>query len=320
MIADKHIFAVANAVFTRKNKGLIQNYRQRHGRQPDIANPRRYTELMLWRMIVDRNPQFVVFSDKIACKEYVKRRCPDLLVPRTLWTGRDANAIPDEILRGDVYVKANHGCNYNQRIRGGHFDRAVLKQQTDGWLGSVYGQESGQWAYSRVEPRLFVEEAVGDVEEGMVEFNVRVGNGRAILGSMILGCKTPGQQVGYFDTDGRPTQGMTDPEGSPVVEMSVSPSVMEPYRGAVRFAEQLSVGVDYVRCDFMWNGKELFGGEITVYPAAGLHEPANTRVRTVTLNGWDLRQSHFLKSPQKGWARIYAGALKRQLTASRGPQ
>ncbi len=106
MIADPFIFAFANALFRRKNRTLWQSYRQRHGRQPNIANPQLYTERMLWRMIVDHNPQFVLFSDKLTAKEYVKRRCPELLLPQTLWIGRDAADIPPELLRGDVYVKA----------------------------------------------------------------------------------------------------------------------------------------------------------------------------------------------------------------------
>jgi len=40
--------------------------------------------------IIDHNPQFVLFSDKLATKDFFKRPLPDLPVPRTLWIGRDA--------------------------------------------------------------------------------------------------------------------------------------------------------------------------------------------------------------------------------------
>jgi hypothetical protein len=90
-------------------------------------------------------------------------------------------------------------------------------------------------------------------------------------------------------------------------------AVVEPYRRAVGYARQLSVGVDYARFDFLWNGQDLFGGEITVYPAGGMRDPANSVTRDVLLGGWDLLQSHFLKSPQAGWTRRYAEALKQEL-------
>ena len=109
---------------------------------------------------------------------------------------------------------------------------------------------------------------------------------------------------------------MRDPEGSPIVPLPKGLAVMEPYRRAVQFAQKLSVGVDYARFDFLWNGAELFGGEITIYPAAGMLDPANSSVNAVTMTGWDLMQSHFLKSQHTGWMRIYADALSRRLKES----
>ena len=318
MFNDAFIFAVTNAVLYAKNMELVRRYWRTIGRLPNIANPQRYSERMLWRKIIDHNPQFVLFSDKLATKDFLKDRCPDLPVPRTLWIGRDANAIPDELLRGDVFVKANHGCGFNYRIRGGQYDRGNLQKTTQRWLGSVYGRKSGQWAYSEVEPKLFVEESVGDAEASLIELNVRAGNGKAILSSVIGKCKTPDQWSVYLDPEGKPALGMGDAEGSPIVPLPKGLAVMEPYRRAVQFAQILSVGVDYARFDFLWNGAELFGGEITVYPAGGVSDPANPSANAVTMTGWDLMQSHFLKSQHKGWMRTYADALSRRLKQSGG--
>jgi hypothetical protein len=307
------LFAAANAFFYAKKMGLVWRYWWKIGRLPNIANPQRYSERMLWRKIVDHNPQFVVFADKLAAKEFLQARCPDLRVPRTLWIGRDADAIPEELLCGEVMVKANHGCGFNHRIRGGRCDRAALRKKTRRWMRSGYGRKGGEWSYSKVEPKLFVEESIGDVEAGLIEFNVRAGNGKAILGSVVGKCKMPDQWSVYLDPEGAPTLGMLDPDGSPIKPLPAGLAVVEPYRRAVRFAEKLSVGVDYARFDFMWNGAELFGGEITVYPAAGSVDPANSSTHGATLTGWDLRQSHFLQAPHTGWTRIYADALCRRL-------
>ena len=313
MFNDDSIFAVTNAVLYAKNMELVRRYWRTIGRLPNIANPQRYSERMLWRKIIDHNPQFVLFSDKLATKDFLKGRCPDLPVPRTLWIGRDANAIPDELLRGDVFVKTNHGCGFNHRIRGGQCDRVALRKKTEQWLGSVHGRKGGEWAYFKVEPKLFVEESVGDAEAGLIEFNVRAGNGAVIMGSVMGRCKTPSQWAVYLDPEGAPTFGMNDPEGSPIVPLPKGLAVTEPYRRAVQFAQKLSVGVDYARFDFLWNGAELFGGEITVYPAAGMSDPANSSANAATMTGWDLMQSHFLKSQHTGWMRIYADALSRRL-------
>ena len=296
---------------------LVWYYREYFGRTPNIADPQRYSERMLWRKILDRNPQFVVFSDKLATKDYIKKRCPDLPVPGTLWVGDDASAIPDGLLAGDVYLKANHGCNFNRRVRCGQPDRVSLREETGKWLTSLYGHHSGEWSYSRVEPQLFVEESIGDQEDGLMEIQIRASNGTAIAGSVMGRCKLPDQWWFYLDPQGSPTIGFDDPEGSPIPPIPPGLNIIRPYLQAVKFAERLSVGVDYARFDFMWNGTGLFGGEITVYPSAGLSDPKNAVSTAALLSGWDLSQAHFLKSLHPGWMGIYAGALKRSLPAKK---
>lgn len=313
-LSDKFVLAAANGFLYAANHRRVRHYRRLFGRRPNIANPQTYSERMLWRKLVDHNPQFVVFCDKLATKEFMRRRCPNLPQAKVRWVGQDAEAIPDEVLRGDVFVKASHGCDFNHRIRGGKYDRAVLREKTRRWLGSVYGVGSGQWAYSQVKPQLFVEEAVGDAEGDLIEFDVRASNGIPLLGSIVGKCKTPAQWRVYVDPAGVPTRGMEDLEDSPLKSLPSELALEGPYRRAVQFAKTLSAGLDYARFDFMWNGRELFGGEITVYPAAGNTEPANAAANALTLSGWDLRHSHFAKVQHNGWKKCYADALKRRWT------
>ncbi len=314
LFADNLLLGVANIVLCAKNPGFARRYWRDFGRLPNIANPQRYSERMLWRKLVDHNPQFVVFSDKLASKEFLQRRCPELPVPRTLWVGCSADEIPDELLNQNILVKANHGSGFNHHVRAGQCDRAVLRQKTERWLHSVYGVKGGEWGYSQVEAKLFVEAAVGDAEADLIEFNVRASNGRPILGSVIGKCKTPAQWVTYLDPEGHPTWAIDAPDGSPIKPLPAGLEVLEPYRRAVHFTKQLSVGVDYARFDFLWNGKDLFGGEITVYPAGGGADITNPSVNVMTLTGWDLLQSHFMKSRHGGWKQLYADALRRQWT------
>lgn len=311
------ILALSNATLYAANPVPVWRYHRRFRRLPNVSNPQRYSERMLWRKIVDHNPKFVVFSDKLATKGYCQRICPDLPVPRTLWSGTDADAIPEEILRGDVFVKANHGYDFNYRVRGGRVDRAALKEQADRWLRSVHGLSTGEWAYSRVEPTLFVEESIGDAEGDLIEFNVRASDGRPILGSVIGHNKTPAQWVVYLDLDGNPTAGATDRAGTPAPPLPDNVDVRRPYQLALRYTERLSVGVDYARFDFMWNGTDLYGGEITVYPSAGYQEITEPSIHSAIMTGWDLRTSHFLTTPHTGIRRVYADALRRRLGRDR---
>jgi hypothetical protein len=319
-LLDRLILAAADRVLRRRHRALVRNFRKRYGRWPGLGHPVRYADRMLWRKILDRNPLFVVFTDKLACKDHMARLCPGLALPRTLWTGTDADDIPDAVLAGDVLVKASHGWNMNLRIRGGVPGRTVLKQTTEQWLRTVHGQKGGEWSYSQVAPRLFVEETVGDSAASLLEFNIRASNGRIILGSVLGLCKSPDEWRFFLDPAGEPVSWKSKGKPDPVPEILPHPDEQWKiaYLEAVRHTEQLSRGVDYARFDFLWDGGPLYGGEITVYPRAGHTTPAGSPLDDAIMAGWDLRVSHFLTAPQHGWARLYAGALRRALEAAGG--
>ena len=94
---------------------MVARFIQRFGNVPDLARPRTYPELMLWRKIFDRNPLFVTFTDKLAAKDYIRSRAPELPTPKTLWAGDAAVDIPPEILSGDVIVKTNNAAERTSR-------------------------------------------------------------------------------------------------------------------------------------------------------------------------------------------------------------
>ncbi|MDX6767512.1 MAG: hypothetical protein SFU85_12070 [Candidatus Methylacidiphilales bacterium] len=129
-----------------KRKSLVELFRKGSGGRPRLGYPVDYAEKMLWRKILDRNPRFIVFCDKLATKAFIRERCSGLALPETLWIGTDSDQIPDALLAGDVFVKASHGWNFNQHIRHGKFDRPDLKMRTQRWLRSIHGQEMGEWA------------------------------------------------------------------------------------------------------------------------------------------------------------------------------
>jgi len=312
-LIDNLIFAAAEIVLYQQNKRLVKCHRGASGVNPKLANPERYSDRMLWRKIVDHNPLFVVFVDKLAAKEFVRQTCPDLPLPKTLWVGKSSDEIPDSLLQQDVYVKANHGCDFNYRIRGGRVDREALREKTQKWLATTYGSDAGEWAYSQVKPMLYVEEAIGDAATDLVDIQIRASNGRGMIGSIMGKNKTPAWWARYLDMEANPVPAFDAPDGAPMVPLPPGLEIVGPYRRAVEYAHQLSQGIDYARFDFMWNGRTLYGGEITVYPAGGFRDPANSFSRKVMVQGWDISCARLLTARQAGWKRIYAGALRRQL-------
>jgi hypothetical protein len=266
---------------------------------------------MLWRKIFDRNPLFVIFCDKIAAKAYSHQKVPGIRVPKNLWIGEDIGKAPAHLFDEGVFVKANHGCGFNLAVPKGLYNPARLGRITGKWLKRGYGGLRMEWAYSGVKRRLFVEEMVtGHLKTGLVEINVRCGDGEAVLLSILINSKRKDAKISYYDIEGN----RLSLSGNPMGELPkdfVLPSCLAE---CVSLAEKLSVGIDYARYDFLWDGGTLYGGEITVYPSGGLSkatQEGRAGYDTVVNPYWDLKKSWFFGSPQRGWRGAYCRWLKK---------
>ena len=312
-MSPSRVLFTANCLFFFKFFRPILKYIYFRRRYPNLAFPNRYSERMLWRKTLDHNPLFVTLTDKLSAKEYCQRMCPSLEVPKTLWIGKDADRIPASALSGDVFVKSNHGFDFNYAVKNGEVDRQDLKTTTDNWLRSTHGVRYFEWAYTQIEPKLFVEESVGDASKDLLEFSVRCSNGTFILGSVVAHNKLPNKWYTYLDDQGKRNQGIDGPDDPKNAQLPPDLDIVQPYKAAVEYSQQLSRGVDYARYDFMWNGETLYAGEITIYPNAGNGEIPNPHANAHFMKTWDLESSYFLNTEHTGFMKRYSEALSQKL-------
>ena len=308
-----HLFSVTLDVFCYlRYPQLAWHFLRGTRRLPSIALPRDHNDLIQWRKIFDQNPLFVTFSDKLATKDYIKRTCPTLALPRVKWIGTSIEQAPTELLAGDVVVKANHGCEMNFFIRAGHYDRADLLRRTGSWMATSYAEREAEWAYRPIVRRLFIEELLGDPSEDLIEINVRAGGGRLGFSTLLLHAKTPRQSLIYIDRLRRRVHCKCGTGVSP--EELDAVAIPAGYDDAVRFALAMSRDVDYARYDFFWSGERLYGGEITVYPGSGYGSVPNT-LKAAIGEAWNIRSAWFMMAPLTGWRARYREILVRYLDA-----
>lgn len=319
-LLDPLVFWLVDRMLYLRNRRLVKVCRKNNGRVPSIANPRSYLGLMMWRKLIDRNPLYVDFSDKLRAKDYIARTCPDLTLPKTLWQGTDVREIPPQLFEsGDAWLKANHGSSFNRFCAQGAPDVPAMEAVATGWLAKVYGLKNNEWTYARIQPRLLLEASISREGIPLIEFQVRAADGGALMGSVMGLGKTPEQWHYYVDAEGKLiSETFAAPEvAGHVVTMDI---LIVPYLRAVEFSKQLSRGCDYIRCDFFWNGTELYGSEITVFPGGGFRDITISTVFPLVLGGWDIRKSHFMTSPQQGWRKIYQSALARRWSLPEFPE
>jgi hypothetical protein len=315
--ADRAIIALTNAWYYLTRPLLVLRYHRKIGRWPNLAAPRRQSELVQWRKLFDRNPAFVTFADKLATKDWVAARLPELSSVPTLWVGKRPEDIPSDLVGPGHVIKTNNASGQNYLPHRGELPRAEVNGQFRRWLRASAAKrrlgwlEQGQeWAYWKVPARLFVEPQVG-AGRPLIDIAVRVLDGEPVLLSCALDFKTEGSTVGYFWPDGTMVD---DPEASTLPQGFTLPAT---FFEAARLAARLGEGFDYLRVDFLADGDTLYAGEITCYPASG-HSADDPFIEVVYRRWLDaLHLSWALSAPQPWPRRVYLAAFRRWLAARR---
>lgn len=315
MLPARLVIRLADLHARLRYRRLVKTFRDTLGYTPSIACPRSYNEKFLWRKIFDHNPLFATFCDKLACKDYVAARAPDIAILPALWTGTCVDDIPDEALRGDVVIKQNNASSSNIFVRNGAYDRTELRRTVAKWGRAPYGRRKGEWGYSQVPTTLFVEPILPSSEASpIVDLNFACSDGKVQFVVVYIENENKRGRLALHDADGRPTgiEIALDPgeEDRLLTDFEI-PAAAFPIAKAA--AERLSEGIDHVRCDLMIADDQVYFGELTPYAASGLARHTDQRLAESTNASWDLRKSWFLSAPQTGWRGIYAAALRRRL-------
>jgi hypothetical protein len=287
------------------------NFRREVGYWPDPALPETSNEKYTWRKVFDRNPLFTEASDKLLAKELAQKLCPQVQVPKTLWTGDRAEDIPDQLLSNSVVVKTNHGSGWNYFVHEGKHDRITLNKQVNKWLEMRFGRHHAEWGYYGVEPRLFVEEMLlePDGQPLVNEYKSYVGRDGRIALTFCRQLDDAGQRIdAVIDHTGCVLSGHS--ETNVLSDKAVVPDA---YLDICRVSRALSEPFDFVRCDLYLHAGQLYFSEFTLYSYGGYPTMSNTDVMQRLSDVWDIRTSWFMTTPQTGWRRLYANCLRRLL-------
>jgi hypothetical protein len=306
LLNDEAIFALTNASVWLGRPAFALGTALRLGRLPDFARPRGHNELVQWRKHFDRNPLFATFCDKLAAREWAKSRVPGVRTAEVAWVGDDADAMPKEVLTDGVVVKSTSGSGRNWYPGQSAWSEAERRRRLSRWLRR--SGRLGEWGYSQVVPRLFVERLVGR-DRGIVDLTFRCHDGVISAAFIATHWKSQAARGAYFTPAGeridRPVEGAGELDADPL-----APGV---FARAAELARTLSAGLDQIRIDFMVDGDDIYLGEFTVYSASGFGDEERVGVGPAIERAWlgAIGRSWFLASPQRGLRARYAEAFRR---------
>jgi len=156
-LRDKRVLPLTSAHWELYNIIHHLCWRELHD-FPNLINCRDFNDRLQWLKLFDQDPKIVQCSDKISVRDYVRERIGDgylveLYQVHDRFAQIDFNALPNAFV-----IKANHDSGTVVLVRDkSKLDYDTVGARIDAALKRRYGWEKGEWAYSRIKPKVFVE-------------------------------------------------------------------------------------------------------------------------------------------------------------------
>jgi hypothetical protein len=240
-------------------------YKREFGVLPNFIRPTTFNEKVVHRMVFDRRPILATLLDKYAMRDYVKEKIGEDLLPTLYWVTRNPADIPFDDLPGRFVVKPTHGSAWICLVPDkANVDRSALVDTCISWLNQNYYYVSQEWAYKHIEPRIIVEQFLSD-GTGLVpmDYKFYVFDGKVQMIHVDAGRFVDQRRAHYGPSWNKLEVGSRHKNFEGEVARPKHLDEM------IAYAQILAGGLDFIRVDLYDTEKQVYFGEVTVYPAAG---------------------------------------------------
>jgi len=273
------------ATFPSVLANAAQQFREAHGRFPDIVDPQRYTDKIFWAKFF-RPLKVPETGNKLLTASFIPDEARELIrTPPIVWHSTEAR-LPrgGEVEPGAYYLKANFGANMFRRVAYpiGDAEADALDAEFGEHLSHPYNWWRGEWWYNAFPRELLLEQAISSATHSTA-WNVLV-----IAGEVRM-------MVAYQKLDGgkfRKTH--LSPDFEPLDVPTPEPAVYDLPSEAARermlsAARAIGTPLRFVRVDLLLDDDETpWLGEVTFAPGNGLTRMADPLDFELG-SFWDLR-------------------------------
>jgi len=240
-----------------------------HRYWPCFKSPRSISEKVWNRMLFDRDPKWIMLSDKLRVRDYVASKVgSEYLIP-LLWSGGNPEEVPFDELPSKFVIKTTHGCGYNIYAKDKtQLDQTKARRQLGKWLRENYCQEylvGMEWGYKNIIPAIIVESFLEDNGKVPVDYKFLCYSGRAEFVQVDYDRFTEDHTRTFFNRDFNRLEFTYGKKLYPG-------KVVRPdnYKDMIQLAESIAREFDFMRVDLYSVGGQIYVGELTCYPGGGV--------------------------------------------------
>lgn len=241
-------------------------FRAKMGAWPNLRNPVKFDEKLLWLMLYWRHPLKTVCGDKYTMRSYVAAKRLGHLLPDLVGVYENSREIDYSKMPRGFILKCTHGCGLNIVCRpGDSIDVDRINRRLDRWMAKDFGRLYGELHYSKMKPRIIAERLLA--QKGLaapIDYKVYCFDGRP---HCTMVCTDRGSMGGtkYFFYDREWKSQLPYSRSSLASRKRIAKPAA--YDRMIAAAEKLSEGFPFVRVDFYSIGGRAYVGEMTFTPA-----------------------------------------------------
>jgi hypothetical protein len=247
-----------------------KHFKAKQGYSLNLQSPKSFNEKIVWKKLNKRKKRLVITEDKYKARKYVKdkigeKHADEILIP-LLYSGDSPSTIPFSSLPENYVIKANHNSGPPIIIRGEkEISQDDIIREMERQMNRTYGLNWNAWAYSKITPRIVVEELLLN-SEGQIprDYKFFVFHGECHLIQVDIDRFVDHTRV-LYNTDWELLDVSLEYPKGEGVEKPVNLNRM------IKYAEKISEEFSFARVDLYNVDGSVYFGEITHYPGAG-HE------------------------------------------------
>ena len=247
---------------------LRRKFRAEMGRPLDLEAPVTFNEKLQWLKLYDRRPEYTVFVDKYAVREYIGKTLGEEYLIPLLGVWEDADEIDFDALPEQFVLKCNHNSGLGMCIcrDKSALDTEAVRNGLRCGLAQDYYLKGREWPYKNVPRRIIAEQFMTDESEGLIDYKFFCFDGTVDCVMVCIDRHLGDTKFYFFDKDWKlkriNVRGKNAPEGFTLRRPECMDEMFE-------IAARLSKGLPFARVDLYECGGKIYFGEITFFPDSG---------------------------------------------------
>lgn len=260
---------MASSSFLRDFARVMRAHLLLRGRLPRFWRQTTFTDMIAYRKLFP-NKAFGPLSDKMLVREHVAatvgaRHLVPLIAATTDIESFDFGTLPRRFV-----MKANHGSGWNKLVWDrDEADIEALRREAAGWLKANFHPTHSERHYKTVRPQIMFEELLL-ADDGHVARDYKINcfrkGGRLTQILDIHSSRFTGHHANFVNADWTPIDLSWGAPRLPIEEVEKPPE----FEQMLALADRLSRGFNHVRVDLYVCNGNIYVGELTFTPAAGL--------------------------------------------------